>query len=143
ASRRSRRDRRGHRRWPPGRRNQPAAFRCLCPGRSPTLGIRVARHAGGMAQTGHYSRWLPPAPKADTGIYIRATTHGPGPRSRRSLVTYIVSSVALAYLLAEPRSPSTRLWQESLTSSALLEYEVWTRVNALERSGSLGEAVRA
>ena len=53
---------------------------------------------------------------------------------------YIDSSVALAYLLAEPRSPSTRLWQESLTSSALLEYEVWTRVNALDRSGSLGEA---
>ena len=56
---------------------------------------------------------------------------------------YIDSSVALAYLLAEPRSPSTRLWQESLTPSALLEYEVWTRVNAIERSGSLGEAVRA
>jgi len=58
-------------------------------------------------------------------------------------VIYIDSSVALAYLLAEPRSPSTRLWQENLTSSALLEYEVWTRVNALGHSASLGEAVRA
>lgn len=56
---------------------------------------------------------------------------------------YIDSSVALAYLLAEARSPPTRLWQESLTSSELLEYEVWNRVNAFGRSASLGDAVRA
>ena len=56
---------------------------------------------------------------------------------------YIDSSVALAYLLAEPRSPRTGLWKESLTSSTLLEYEVWTRVNPLGRSASLGDAVRA
>lgn len=56
---------------------------------------------------------------------------------------YIDSSVALAYLLAEPRSPATDLWQQGITSSALLEYEVWNRVNALGRSASLGDEVRA
>jgi predicted nucleic acid-binding protein len=58
-------------------------------------------------------------------------------------VIYIDSSVALAYLLAELRSPQTGLWQQSLASSALLEYEVWNRVNALGRSASLADEVRA
>jgi predicted nucleic acid-binding protein len=58
-------------------------------------------------------------------------------------VIYIDSSIALAHLLAEPRSPPTGLWQKSLTSSALLEYEVWNRVNALGRSVSLADEVRA
>jgi hypothetical protein len=58
-------------------------------------------------------------------------------------VIYIDSSVALAHLLAEPRSPPTGLWQKSLTSSALLEYEVWNRVNALGREVSLADEVRA
>jgi predicted nucleic acid-binding protein len=57
-------------------------------------------------------------------------------------VTYIDSSVALAYLLAEPRSPSTAWWQKSLTSSTLLEYEVWNRVNALGQSASLADEVQ-
>jgi hypothetical protein len=58
-------------------------------------------------------------------------------------VTYIDSSVALAYLLAEPRFPPTGWWQKSLTSSALLEYEVWNRVNALGQSVSLADEVQA
>jgi uncharacterized protein len=58
-------------------------------------------------------------------------------------VIYIDSSVALAYLLAEPRSPPTGLWHQTLTSNALLEYEVWNRVNALGRSASLADEVRA
>jgi predicted nucleic acid-binding protein len=58
-------------------------------------------------------------------------------------VIYIDSSVALAYLLAERRSPAAALWQESLTSSTLLEYEIWNRLNALGRSDSLGDEVRA
>jgi predicted nucleic acid-binding protein len=58
-------------------------------------------------------------------------------------VIYIDSSVALAYLLAEPRSPPPSLWRESLTFSALLEYEIWNRVNALGRSALLGDEVRA
>ena len=55
---------------------------------------------------------------------------------------YIDSSVALAYLLAEPRSPPTALWRDSLTSSELLEYEVWNRINALGRPADLEDAVR-
>jgi predicted nucleic acid-binding protein len=45
-------------------------------------------------------------------------------------VIYIDSSVLLAGLLAEPRSPSEALWEEDLASSQLLAYEVWNRINA-------------
>jgi predicted nucleic acid-binding protein len=45
-------------------------------------------------------------------------------------VIYIDSSVALAGLLLEPRSPPERFWQQQLVSSQLLEYEVWNRVHA-------------
>jgi predicted nucleic acid-binding protein len=43
---------------------------------------------------------------------------------------YIDSSVALAYLLAEDRSPSPALWKERLISSRLFQFEVWTRIHA-------------
>ena len=43
---------------------------------------------------------------------------------------YIDSSVLLADLLAEPRSPPETLWDEDLASSRLLAYEVWNRINA-------------
>ena len=55
---------------------------------------------------------------------------------------YIDSSVALAYLLAEARSAPASLWLENVTSSALLEYEIWNRVHALGRASSLVDAVR-
>jgi hypothetical protein len=45
-------------------------------------------------------------------------------------VIYLDSSVALAHLLAEDRSPPESIWREPLVSSRLLEYEVWTRINA-------------
>ena len=46
---------------------------------------------------------------------------------------YVDSSVLLADLLAEPRSPPDALWdEEDLTSSRLLAYEVWNRINAHE-----------
>jgi uncharacterized protein len=45
-------------------------------------------------------------------------------------VIYIDSSVALASLLAESRSPPNALWREQLASSRLLEYEVWNRILA-------------
>jgi uncharacterized protein len=45
-------------------------------------------------------------------------------------VIYIDSSVLLADLLAEPRSPPDALWdEEELASSRLLAYEVWNRIN--------------
>ena len=58
-------------------------------------------------------------------------------------MTYLDTSVALAHLLAEDRSPPERLWQEPLISSRLLEYEVWTRIHAKKLSGSHADDVRA
>jgi predicted nucleic acid-binding protein len=51
-------------------------------------------------------------------------------------VIYIDSSVALARLLFEPRSPPQQFWREQLVSSRLLEYEVWNRVHAYGLTGS-------
>ena len=56
---------------------------------------------------------------------------------------YLDSSVALAHLLAEDRSPPESIWQEMLVSSRLLEYEVWNRIQARRLRCSHGEAVRA
>lgn len=42
---------------------------------------------------------------------------------------YLDSSVALAHLLLEDRRPAEKLWAESIISSRLLEYEIWTRLN--------------
>ena len=49
---------------------------------------------------------------------------------------YVDSSVPLARLLFEPRSPAAPFWQERLVSSRLLEYEVWNRVHAYGLTGS-------
>lgn len=57
---------------------------------------------------------------------------------------YIDSSLALAQLLAEDRLPDPTLWERSpLVSSRILEYEVWTRINARGLAASHEEAVRA
>ena len=56
---------------------------------------------------------------------------------------YLDSSVALAYLLAEDRSPPDAIWNETLVSSRLLEYEVWNRINVRRLGPSHGEAARA
>jgi predicted nucleic acid-binding protein len=61
-------------------------------------------------------------------------------------VTYVDSSVALAYLLAEPRAPAVAFWASDLVSSRLLEYEVWNRLQARhvhERRRSEARAVLA
>ena len=55
---------------------------------------------------------------------------------------YIDSSVALARVLLEPRSPPERLWAERLVSSRLLEYEVWNRVHAYGLAISRASEVR-
>jgi predicted nucleic acid-binding protein len=57
-------------------------------------------------------------------------------------VIYIDSSVALARLLLEPRSPPDRLWQERLVSSQLLEYEVWNRLHAYHLADQVGGEVQ-
>ena len=56
---------------------------------------------------------------------------------------YLDTSVALAHLLAEDRLPPAALWQESLVSSRLLEYEVWTRIHARKLTRSHADAVRS
>ena len=56
---------------------------------------------------------------------------------------YLDTSVALAQLLAEDCSPPDGLWQEPLTSSRLLEYELWTRIHAQKLARSHGDEVRA
>jgi hypothetical protein len=57
-------------------------------------------------------------------------------------VIYLDTSVALAHLLAEDRHPPDTLWDESLVSSRLLEYELWTRLHARRLAASHGEAAR-
>ncbi|MPZ33784.1 MAG: hypothetical protein GEV13_22805, partial [Rhodospirillales bacterium] len=56
---------------------------------------------------------------------------------------YLDSSVALAQLLAEDRTPPGTLWQESLVASRLLEYEVWNRLHARGLGRSHGEEARS
>lgn len=57
---------------------------------------------------------------------------------------YLDSSVVLAQLLAEDRTPPAHLWG-SVTpiSSRLLEYEVWNRINARGLQDSHGDDVRS
>ncbi|MEM7049038.1 MAG: PIN domain-containing protein [Acidobacteriota bacterium] len=52
---------------------------------------------------------------------------------------YLDTSVALAHLLAEDRSPPDALWRETLVASRLLEYELWTRLHARGLESSHGE----
>ena len=56
---------------------------------------------------------------------------------------YVDTSVVLAELLAEDRRPGDDFWNQTLVSSRLLEYEVWTRVHARKLARSHGEAARA
>ena len=56
---------------------------------------------------------------------------------------YLDTSVALAQLLAEDRAPPSSLWVEPLIASRLLEYEIWTRLNARRLGRSHGEEARA
>ena len=55
---------------------------------------------------------------------------------------YLDTSVALAHLLAEDRSPPERLWGEPLISSRLLAYEIWIRIHARKLGRSHGDHVR-
>lgn len=55
---------------------------------------------------------------------------------------YVDTSVVLAHLLTEDRSPPASFWQANLVSSRLLEYEVWTRLHARKLASSHGELAR-
>jgi predicted nucleic acid-binding protein len=56
-------------------------------------------------------------------------------------MVYVDTSVALAHLLAEDRSPPEKLWKEVLVSSRLLLYETWVRIHARSLGASHGEPV--
>jgi predicted nucleic acid-binding protein len=58
-------------------------------------------------------------------------------------VIYLDTSVALAHLLAEDCAPPESLWEETLVSSRLLQYEAWTRIHARGLAASHGDATRA
>ena len=58
------------------------------------------------------------------------------------MVTYIDSSVVLAYLLGEPRVPSASFRDAAPVSSRLLEHEVWNRIHARQLTGLCGGGPR-
>jgi predicted nucleic acid-binding protein len=58
-------------------------------------------------------------------------------------VIYLDSSVVLARLLVEDRSPPDAFWDQPLISSRLLTYEVWNRINAHRLDRSHAEAASA
>ena len=59
------------------------------------------------------------------------------------VLTYVGSSVALAYLFAEPRQPRPDVWERQLVSSRLLEYKIWTRVHARGGTTAMRAGARA
>lgn len=56
---------------------------------------------------------------------------------------YVDASVAVAHLLFENRRPPRQLWDETLVSSRLLEYEVWNVLHARSLGQSHGSAATA
>jgi hypothetical protein len=57
-------------------------------------------------------------------------------------VIYLDTSVALAHLLSEDRVPPESIWEETLVSSRLLEYELWNRLHARGSAMTHGEHAR-
>jgi predicted nucleic acid-binding protein len=57
-------------------------------------------------------------------------------------MVYLDTSVALAHLLAEEKSPPASMWQRTLVASRLMEYELWNRIHARGLGKSHGELVR-
>ena len=55
---------------------------------------------------------------------------------------YVDTSVILAHVLAEDRSPADDLWSETLVSSRLTIYETWVRLNARKLAASHGNLAR-
>jgi predicted nucleic acid-binding protein len=56
---------------------------------------------------------------------------------------YVDTSVVLAHLLAEDKTPPLRLWSEPLVASRLLQHETWVRIHSRGLASTHGEAVRA
>ena len=54
---------------------------------------------------------------------------------------YVDSSVVLADVLTENRTPSAEFWRQSLVSSRLLQFEVWNRIHV--RASAQAQSDRA
>jgi predicted nucleic acid-binding protein len=55
---------------------------------------------------------------------------------------YVDTSVALAHLLSEDRIPPATIWEDTLVTSRLLEYELWNRLHGRGLGSSHGEPAR-
>ena len=55
---------------------------------------------------------------------------------------YLDTSVILAQLLADIRFPPPSLWSESLVSSRLIQYEIWTTLHARGLTASHTDVAR-
>lgn len=55
---------------------------------------------------------------------------------------YLDTSVILSRLFAEPKSPPDAFWMQELTSSRLLDYEVFNRLHARAADGVLLQDAR-
>lgn len=55
---------------------------------------------------------------------------------------YLDTSVALAHIFSEDRVPPASIWNHTLVSSRLLEYELWCRVHARGLAKTHAEPVR-
>lgn len=60
------------------------------------------------------------------------------PRQGRQVI-YLDTSVALAQLLAEDRMPPEQLWEGTLITSRLFEYELWNRLHSRDLARSHGD----
>src|SRR5947207_2962534 len=82
-----------------------------------------------MDHTSEKSAFGSPAQEARYAVRRINARAGAG-SGRPYLTIYLDSSVALAELLSEDRRISPNIWNQELTSSRLLEYEVWNRLHA-------------
>jgi predicted nucleic acid-binding protein len=55
---------------------------------------------------------------------------------------YLDTSVVLAWLFAEDRSPPDAFWSQTFAASRVLEYEVFNRVQARGAASTHGDAAR-
>ena len=56
---------------------------------------------------------------------------------------YLDTSVALAFLFSEDRNLPETIWEHSLVSSRLIEYEIWTSLHRQRLSEVLSESTNA
>jgi hypothetical protein len=57
-------------------------------------------------------------------------------------LTYVDTSVVLAWVLREPTCPEPGFWGPHLVTSRLTDYEAWVRLHAYGRAGVDGGALR-